>query len=256
MKVTLVPSSLTPGDDVYDQFLTTYLVNDTIAVDAGSLGFFGTPHEQARIRHVLISHTHIDHIASLPVFVENAYEGRRDCVTIYGSEAVLDCLRHDIFNDRVWPDFPRLSKPEAPFLRLERLEDGCPLVLDGVTVTPVAVDHVVPTQGLILEEPGTAVVIVGDTGPTEEIWRRTNATPDLKAVFLEAAFPDHLAWLADVSKHLTPSLFSAEARKLRPGVRLLAVHIKARYLEQVSDELRALGRPEVEICRPGQLYEF
>ena len=74
MKITLIPSSVSGGADADNQYLTSFLVNDTVAVDAGSLGFYGTPREQARIRHVFLTHTHIDHIASLPIFVENAYE--------------------------------------------------------------------------------------------------------------------------------------------------------------------------------------
>ena len=169
MKITLVPSSASSGEMAQNQFLTSFLINETIAVDAGSLGFYGSPWEQARVRHVLLTHTHIDHIASLPIFIENAYNAQRDCVTIHGSDAVLDCLRRDIFNDRVWPDLIRFSVPARPFLRFERLEDGCPVELDGLRFTPVAVNHTVPTLGLIIEDPNAAVVIASDTGPTAAI---------------------------------------------------------------------------------------
>src|SRR5947199_2955985 len=108
VKVTLVPSSVSGNEGVQNQYLTSFLVNDTIAVDAGSLGFFGTPQQQEKVRHVLITHTHIDHTASLAIFVENAYLPTPDCPTIYGSDEVLDCLRRDIFNDRIWPDFLKL----------------------------------------------------------------------------------------------------------------------------------------------------
>src|SRR5439155_12645984 len=99
MKITLVPSSVTERGLGEHQFLTSYRINDALAIDAGSLGLAGTAQEQAGIKHVLISHTHMDHIASLPIFVENAYEGGSDCVTVYGSEAVLSCLRNEVFND-------------------------------------------------------------------------------------------------------------------------------------------------------------
>ncbi|MEO6812119.1 MAG: 3',5'-cyclic-nucleotide phosphodiesterase [Isosphaeraceae bacterium] len=256
MKITLVPSSPSSGEMARNQFLTSFLINETIAVDAGSLGFYGSPWEQTRVRHVLLTHTHIDHIASLPIFIENTYDAQRDCVTIHGSEAVLDCLRRDVFNDRVWPDLFRLAPPGAPFLRFERLEEGCPIELDGLRITPVAVHHAVPTLGLIIEDPGAAVVIASDTGPTEEIWRLAKTTPNLKAVFLEAAFPDALATLATLAKHLTPTLFAAEARKLPMGVRLMVVHIKARYFAQITAELDALGLPNLEICQPGVAYDF
>ena len=108
------------------QFLSSILVNDTIALDAGCLGLYHSPQEQARVRHVLLSHSHIDHLASLPIFVENAYEGKTDCVHIYGSAAVLDSCQRDLFNDRLqeWEDFYNFSRPhgglggETPYERL------------------------------------------------------------------------------------------------------------------------------------------
>src|SRR5438128_104898 len=113
-------------------FLTSFRINDALAIDAGSLGLAGTVEEQSRIKHVLLTHTHMDHIASLPIFVENAYEGGDSCVTIHGSEAVLSCLRQDIFNDRVWPNLLPLSTGAAPFLKLAALEPEKTIELEGL----------------------------------------------------------------------------------------------------------------------------
>lgn len=254
MRVTLLPSSF--SHDRPDQFLTSFLVNDTLAIDAGSLGLFGSPAQQAKVRHVIVTHTHLDHIASLPIFVENAYEARPTGVTIYGSTHVVRCLRQDVFNGRVWPDFIELSPPDAPFMKFELIDDERPRDIDGLRCTPVAVDHLVPTLGLIVDEPGTTVVFPSDTGPTEAIWHAANAVPDLKAVFLEVAFPNAMLELARAAKHLTPALFAAEIAKIKPGVRILAVHIKPRYFDQISAEVAALGLPHVEICEAGVEYQF
>ena len=256
VKVILLPSSVSDRPEAQDQFLTTYLINDCLAIDAGSLGLFGTAREQASIKYILLSHSHIDHLASLPIFVENAFEADRDSVTVYANEAVLDCLRRDIFNDRVWPDFINLSQPEAPFLRLERLESGKPVELAGLRITPVAVNHVVPTLGFILEDRASAVAIVSDTGPTEAIWEQASAAPDLKAVFLEATFPDSLAALAQQAKHLTPKLFAREVQKLERPAAIIAVHLKARYRKEVLAELDRLAIPGLEIGQFGKIYQF
>ncbi len=259
MKIKLLPSCVSHnGLALPDQYLTSLLINETIAIDAGSLGFYGTPFEQEKVRHVLITHTHTDHIASLPLFVENVYSGQPDCVTIYGSDSVLDCLRRDVFNDRVWPDFLRLSEqnPAAPFLHLQRIEAGQPLLLDGLRFIPVPVDHLVPTLGFIIEEPGSTVVIPSDTGPTQTIWELADREANLKAVFLEAAFPDELTWLAESSRHLTPAMFAREVAKLHERVRVLVVHIKPRFRDQVLAQLQALGLPNVEVCLPGHEYQF
>lgn len=256
MRVTLVPSSIATGDEGPSQYLISYLINETVAIDAGSLGIHGTPQSQAKITHVLISHTHIDHTATLPIFVENAYEAKADCVTIHGSDAVLDGLRRDMFNDRTWPDFVALSRGVAPFLKLERLEPGRPLEVEGLKITPIAVNHVVPTLGFLIEDDRAAVVIASDTGPTETLWRYANAAPNLDAVFLEAAFPNSLSRLAELSMHLTPTLFGAEVCKLSRRVDTIAVHIKARYREMILAELKALGLEGLEIGEFGKVYEW
>jgi len=256
MKITLVPSSVSLDSHHDVQQTSSYVINHKVAIDAGSLGFFGTPHDQAKIKHVLITHTHIDHIASLPIFLDNAFDNSPDCVTIHGSAAVLDCLQRDMFNDRIWPDFIRLSKSQGPFLKLNELKEGQPIVLEGLRFTPISVDHLVPTTGFLVEDKHSAILIVSDTGPTHEIWDRANALTHLNAVFLEAAFPNKMEWLAQVSKHLTPSMFGAEVQKVRHQPKWIAVHIKPRYREEVIKELMALGLPGLEIGRFDFEYQW
>ena len=112
------------------------------------------------------------------------------------------------------------------------------------------------TAGLTVLAKETAILIVSDTGPTELIWKRANAAHNLKAVFLEASFPNKMAWLADVSKHLTPALFAAEVGKLKKQVAVIAVHIKARNRDEVVKELGELEIPGMEIGRFGKAYTF
>jgi ribonuclease BN (tRNA processing enzyme) len=254
MKLTLLPSSFGGGEP--QQFLSTCLINETVALDAGCLGLYRSAREQARIRHVLLSHSHIDHLASLPIFVENVFEGNGGPVTIHASAAVLDCLQRDVFNGRLWPDFIALSRCDHPLLKLSRFEAGQTVELDGLRITAVALDHLVPTVGFLIADERSAVAFVSDTGPTDEIWRRANAEPNLKAVFLEAVFPNAMSWLADASKHLTPAAFAREVGKLSRPVPVLAVHIKSRFREQVVAELRALNLPNVEVARFDVPYEF
>ncbi|HZY83201.1 MAG TPA: 3',5'-cyclic-nucleotide phosphodiesterase [Gemmataceae bacterium] len=255
MKITLIPS--TAGDSSgQHQFLSSCLLNDSVALDAGCLGFAHSPEQQARVRHVLLSHTHLDHLASLPIFLENVYEADGPGVTIHGSTPVLECCQRDLFNDRIWPDFVALSRDGMPFLKLSPFEPGQTIDLDGLRITAVALDHVVPTVGYLIADADSTVAFVSDTGPTDAVWRHANAASNLKAVFLEATFPNSLTWLAEVSKHLTPALFAGEAAKLTRPARLIAVHIKARYRDQVVAELQALRLPRLEVGRFDAPYTF
>src|SRR5947209_4198264 len=138
MKVMLVPSAAGVGRAYH--YLSSYVIDGVIAVDAGGLGFHGPLADQARVRHVFLTHTHIDHLASLPIFLENVYGAQPECVCVHGSAAVLDCLQRGLFNDRVWPDFVRISRERSPaYLRLSPLEEGRTVEAEGLRVTPVSV---------------------------------------------------------------------------------------------------------------------
>ena len=232
------------------------MINDTVAVDCGALGFWSTSEAQARIKNLFLTHSHADHIATLPIFVENSYEGKPDCVTVWGNAAVLNCIREDIFNDRFWPDFLRLAPPGAPFLELAKLESEVPVVVDGIRVTPVLVNHTVRCFGMILQTRRSSVVIISDTAPTERIWEIASGLPNLKAVYLEAAFPNKMHELAVVSKHLTPTMFGAETKKLRQPTTFVALHLKARYREKIGAELMALGLSKLQLAIPNREYTW
>lgn len=243
------------GVEGASQFLMSYLIDDRIAVDAGSLGFYGSPHEQAAVRDVLISHSHIDHIASLPVFLENTHHFSSELVTIYGNSSVVECLKEDIFNDRV-VDREVVDLTQSDRVRLQTIVSKQPIQLDDVRITPITVNHVVPTLGFIIEKNTTAVVIASDTGPTDEIWTEAAKLPNLRGVFLEATFPDTMMWLAEVSKHLTPALLRQEIQKLPECPLVIAVHIKARFYQDVVRELQELKMPNLVIGEPGKEYSF
>lgn len=254
MRISLVPSSTSAESPL--QFLTSYILNDTIALDAGSIGFFRAPREQARVKHVLITHTHMDHVASLPIFLENVFSQGSECVTIHASEAVQETLKRDLFNNFLWPDFVNLAPNGVPFLKFSTLKPGVPVELDGLKFTPIPVDHVVPTLGFLIEDGNASVLIPSDTGPTEEIWQRASKAANLKAVFLEACFPNAMAGLAQISKHLTPSMFLGEVKKLKVPAALFAVHIKPLFHDKIVQELHELGLEKLSIARMGFDYVF
>ncbi len=256
MKVLVVPSSVNDAGVGDDQFLISYIINDTIAIDAGCLGFFRPALGQTPVRHVFISHTHIDHVASLPIFLENCYDGNPDCVTLHASKTVVDGLQKDMFNGRIWPDFIGMSSPSTPFMKVNLIESGESIEIDGVKITVISVDHLIPTVGYIIEDGTSTVIIPSDTGPTEEIWRIARHKQNVKGVFLEAAFPNSMSFLAKLSKHLTPAGFEIELEKMPRGTRFIAIHIKSRWRDEVIGELNALDHPHLEIGEFGKTYEF
>jgi ribonuclease BN (tRNA processing enzyme) len=256
VKITLVPSAVSSGDGARGFYLSSYLIDDAVAIDAGAVGCLGDLSAQSRIQHIFISHSHIDHIASLPILLENVFRSTAHCVTIHAGEATLESLRRDVFNNRIWPDFIHMSEHGLPLVKVEMLQARRPVEVCGLRLTPIPVDHVVPTFGFLVEARGVAVAIPSDTGPTEEFWRAAGATADLKAVFLEASFPNENSELATISKHLTPAMFAVEARKLARTATFIAVHIKPRFFDRVVAELATIDVADLQIGKPGVTYEF
>jgi ribonuclease BN (tRNA processing enzyme) len=254
MKIQILGSSL--HDTARRQYVSSYLVNGTVAIDAGCLGFYGTCQEQEAIRHVFLTHSHADHTASLPIFVENVRMRTGDCPRIYGSTETLDAVQKHIFNGVIWPDYVVLSKNMPPFMDLCPLQPEVAVEADGLQVTPVSVDHVVPTFGYVVSDGESAVVFGGDSGPTKRLWEIARQVAGLRAVFLEASFPNSMARLAKKSCHLTAEMFDREVAKIPAGVKVVAVHIKSHYHEQVVRELHALQLPNVVISECGREYNF
>jgi ribonuclease BN (tRNA processing enzyme) len=254
MRVQMLGAST--DDTARRQYVSSYLINGTIAIDAGCLGLHGTPHEQEKIRHVFLTHSHLDHTASLPIFIENAWTPTGECSQIYGSSETLDAVQRHIFNDVMWPDFVFLSKKMHPFLRLCPLGTELPVEADGLRITPVRVNHVVPTFAYVITDDQTAVIVAGDTGPTERLWEVAHQTAGLRAVFLEACFPNSMKRLAEASLHLTPEMFAAEVGKMPPGIKVVVTHIKVRYRDEIVRELHSLGLPQVEIGDCEKEYDF
>ena len=254
MRVELLNSSIPPSDR---QFLVTFLVDDAVAIDAGALGLLTDLGRQRRVRHVFITHEHLDHVATLPIFLENVYEHGPESPEVLASRQVIDLLHDDMFNDRVWPDFIDLSEPDNAFVRTTAVEPLVPVRRAGLSITPVPVSHGVDTLGLVIDDGHSAVAFPSDTGPTAALWKQLESLgPRLKAVFLELSFPRSMATLAEETGHLSPDTFAAEVRKLATDVRWIVVHRKARFADEIAGDLEALRLPGVELVRPGHVYEF
>lgn len=238
------------------QFAASYLIDDRVAIDAGPLGLMSSVEDQRRITDIFVSHSHLDHLATLPLLLDNVYRLGPECPRIHASQFVRDCLTRDIFNERVWPDLLRLSSEESPFLRFCPLAPEQVVALGHLSITPCAVNHPVPTFGFIVEDEIAAVAFVSDTGPTERIWELLKQQDKLKGLFLEAAFPNSMQWLADKTGHLTPATFLGEYRKLGREIPVIAIHLKPAYHEEIVAELRALSIPQLVIGESNAVYEF
>jgi cAMP phosphodiesterase len=234
-----VKISVLPVGSKGPQHTVSYIVDDRIAVDAGCLG--SVPLDlQRMVSHVFLSHSHLDHIGSLPIFLDNVFDPTsQDAPHLYASESTWHVLDNDIFNERVWPDLRRIAMEEVSFFHGHNITADQTVILDGYKVLSLELSHVIPTFGYaITSKQGETVAIISDTGSLDRIWDRLNQLERLDAVFLDIAFPNRMEWLADKSMHLCPRLVANEVKKLRHDVSWYAIHLKPAFFEEIQAEVR------------------
>jgi cAMP phosphodiesterase len=252
VRVRIVRSTL----DGRHQLLTSYLINETLAVDAGALSIGLTQAEQRAIRAIIITHTHLDHTATLPMLITDLYDVLREPIALYATSSDFDALKQYIFNPRVWIPVETLRNEHTALLEHHPIRSGEAFSVEGLTILPVPVTHTILTHGLLIEDEESAVLFTSDTGATEKIWEVANASPKLKAVFIDLSYPNALTSLARVAEHHSPETLVAEMEKLRSDVAVYGVHLKAPYRDRIIAEVDKLSNPRLSIAEVGREYEF
>ena len=258
MRVQLLPSTFdSQGHATLEQRLTCFLIDESVAIDAGSIALGVTAEQRRNVRDIIVTHPHMDHIASLPIFIDDLFETLKNPVRVYATQEVIDLLERDIFNWNVYPRFSELKNEFGPVMQYVPIPTGEAFKVGHLTVTAIPVNHIVPTVGLLVSDGKSTVAFSSDTSETDEFWSVINNTPRLDALLIEASFPDSMANLAEVSRHYTPASLERDLRKLHHnGLDILAVHIKPAYRQMVIDELNALNIPKLGVMESGRIYNW
>jgi len=236
---------------------TSFLVNERIALDAGSLTPTLSLEEQGRITHVFLSHAHMDHLCTLPFLLDNVLPYMRAPIVLLGPPSTVQSLKQHVFNGVLWPDFTQISNDRTSVLRLHPLAPGETVEVHGVSWTPYAMEHEVECYGYLLEEAQASVFVCGDTSSLGFLEPVVAHARNLRAVFLEASFPRAGAEVARRSMHLSTESFGREVRDhVPPGVQVLVSHVKPGYAGRIAGEIERLGLPDVSLLEQGREYRF
>jgi len=233
-----------------------FLIDSSILLDAGTIGAVLDEQAQWKIRHILITHAHLDHIRGIPFLADNIIvKNKKHSVSVSGIQPVLRIIKENLLNDAVWPDFTVIPAPNNAVLRLNPVEEGVPFKVNSYTVTAYMVNHAVPASGFVIESKrGRRLLYTGDTGPTDRIWKEAERL--LHCAIVEVSFPNGMERMALMTGHLTAKLLSGELKKMRLiPERILITHPKPQYLSRIKKEVAALGLGNVRILRDGEVYE-
>jgi cAMP phosphodiesterase len=258
VRIQLLPSTFDGrGHATLEQRLTCFLIDDCVAVDAGSLGIALTSDQRSKVRNIIVTHPHMDHIASLPIFIDDLYPTLTEPVRVHATPEVIELLERDVFNWNVYPRFSDLRNDYGPVMEYVPIPIGSAFPVAHLSVIAVPVNHIVPTVGLVVSDSSSSVAFSSDTAETDQFWDVVNNTPHLDALLIEASFPDNMAELAEVSRHFTPASLGRELKKLdHNGIDVLAVHLKPSYRDLIISELYALNIPKLGVMEPGKTYSW
>ena len=237
---------------------TSFLVNNSLLLDAGTgVGELALD-EMLSLRHVLLSHAHLDHIAGLALMFSSIYDEMVEPVTVYAPRDVIAVLKEHLFNWALWPDFSQLPNPENAVLKFQAVEENTAVTIAAdFTVTPIALSHSVKSVAYIIQDSDVTLCFCGDTGTTDKIWEVINDLEGVDHLIIEAAFPNEQANLAQQSGHFTPKLLAFDLNKLKHKPRVHIQHIKPGYEQRVSlqcqNDLKGFN---VNVLQQGEAVEL
>ncbi len=236
---------------------SSFLVNDHILLDAGSVTSVLKLEEQMKIDYILITHSHIDHIKDILFLADNVCGKNSNTIKIISTSKNLSMLKKHLLNNDIWPDFSVLPSKHTPVLEFIPVKEGERVRLRDIIIEPVKVSHTVETMGYIIKDRHSTIIFTSDTGPTNKLWRKANSLKNLKAIFIETSYPNRMNDMANISKHFTPEMLSKEIKKLkRRNVKFLVYHLKPLYYKQIIRELKELKNREIHILKQDGILKF
>lgn len=246
------------GSQLPNHNTTSFLLGKNILIDAGAITQVLTLRQQLLIDYILVTHAHLDHVHDIMFLADNiSYAKRKTPLRICGSRGGIESLHRHLFNNEIWPDFSRIPSAKNPLVKFEILTAGRQKILGDWRVRAIPVHHTVETMGFLMESQGKAVLFLGDTGPTEEVWKVAGAAKGLRAIFVETSLPSEMQSLADKTGHLTPRTLAAELKKLNGAIPdIYLYHMKPRYAGIIHRQVASIPESKINIVQDGQVIRL
>jgi ribonuclease BN (tRNA processing enzyme) len=236
---------------------TSMLLDHDVLIDAGTGVGDLSLSELTLIDHVFITHSHLDHIACMPLLMDSVGFMRDKPLIIYATEATLQIIRQHVFNWEIWPDFTLVPNAHAPFMSYQTIQLGQAVNLGGRLITPLPANHVVPAVGFRIDSGAASLVFSGDTTTNDALWETVNQIENLRYLLVETAFSNKDKELAILSKHFCPSLLAEDLSKLKLNPEIYITHLKPGEVDLIMREIGECAQGIVpEMLRNGQMFEF
>lgn len=231
---------------------TSFLLDADVLVDAGTGVGDLSLDEMRLIDHVFLTHSHLDHIAALPLMVDAIASQRRTPINVHALPGTIAALQAHVFNNVIWPDFSRIPSEAAPFVRFHEIGIGIPVQACGKTIEPLPAVHTVPACGYAVSAGGPHWVFTGDTERNPAFWRRLEQL-DVAMLVIETAFSNREQELARRSLHLSPVALAEELAQLdhTRKVPVYITHTKPSETVLIMAEIDQFDRNAAHGSQPG-----
>ncbi|HET9959811.1 MAG TPA: 3',5'-cyclic-nucleotide phosphodiesterase [Polyangiaceae bacterium] len=235
---------------------SAFLVDDQVAIDAGSLTAGMELDEQYRLGACLISHAHMDHVRDLAMLADNRCQAGCEPLVVAANKATIAALKKHFFNDVLWPDFSKIPSAGKPTIRFLELVPERRTAIGNYFVRAVKVNHTIDTSGFLIEGPEASLAYSGDTGPTDRLWELLNEARNLKALLLEVSFPNAEQKFATLSGHHTPRTLHEDLKKLAHPKDLptLLYHMKPAHQSAIEKECAKLRGVNLTVLNTGDQF--
>ena len=234
------------------------MVDDRVAIDAGSLTSGMDLKAQCALEAVLVSHAHLDHVRDLATIADNRNQNGAAPLVVAATHGTIAILKKHFFNGLLWPDFSKIPNARTPAIKYVQIGLEKPMRIAGYEVVAIPVHHTIETCAFTVRGRDGVLAYSGDTGPTDRLWEVLRETPGLRALLMEVSFPNDESRLARVSGHHTPATLLKDMQKMGSAAAkdlpTLLYHIKPSFQSKVERECAHLRGVNLSVCSLGDQF--
>ena len=238
---------------------TSFLVDGDVLLDAGTgVGDLSLA-ELSLVDHIFVTHSHLDHVASIAFMVDTVGGMRAKPITVHATRETIDILQqpHLQLGDLagLHRRSPRRSRRSCATRRSSsaRTVSLARARLHAAAGDPHGAGGRLPAG----QRPRRAWCSPATPGRTTRCGRSSTAWATSRYLIIETAFANKERHLAELSKHLCPSMLAEELVKFERDAEIYVTHLKPGETELTMQEIEeSSGRLRPRMLQNNQVFEF
>ncbi len=235
------------GNIIGEYHSTAFLINDSILLDAGTVTEALNENQLKKIKQIIVTHTHIDHIKGIFPFVDELVMLGDYSVDLISVKQVLEIISQDLFNNRIWPDLTMIPSEKKAILKLREIQLEKTTQIDSLNIKPILMTHTVYTVGYVVREADRGFMFTADTGPTKRFWEVAREEKGIEFIIADVSFPNRLEKFAKISGHMTLSMLLEHLDRYELNDRPIYItHMKPIFKDEILGELKKAKRKNIK----------